>query len=84
MSNQATCCRRVVARDTIVYMRQRDVAEAENLLNRVLNEVATGSLTADGPAGTAVAHRLEGALLALQATVGQQVPSQPRSNGAGR
>ena len=54
--------------DTVAVMRRRDAKEAEQLLVRVLEAIERGDLAADGPAATAVAHRLEGALLALQAT----------------
>ena len=39
--------------------------EAAEVLRRVLDAVADGTLAADGPAAVAVVHRLEGALIAL-------------------
>ena len=40
--------------------------EAADLIERLLNLVEGGDLAADGPAGAALARRLEGALLALR------------------
>lgn len=48
-------------------MRKKDAVDAERLLSRVLDAIERGDLSADGPAATAVARRLEGALLALRA-----------------
>ncbi len=44
-----------------------DAREAQRLLGQVLAAVQRGELGADGPAATALVHRLQGALLALQA-----------------
>lgn len=65
-------------------MKKRDAEEAQALLGRVLDAVHTGYLAADGPAATAVAHRLEGALLALRAAGGAPSQGQPGSRDAGR
>lgn len=62
-------------------MRQRDVNEAERLLRRVLDAVGRGDLSADGPAATAVARRLEGAVLALSA-FGGSAPAGREGGGA--
>ena len=42
------------------------VRESFGLLARLLDSVASGDLTADGPAGKAMVQHLEGALIALQ------------------
>jgi len=43
--------------------------EAAKLLVRIMTAIDEGELTADGPAATVVAHRLEGALLALESSI---------------
>jgi hypothetical protein len=63
-------------------MRERDQAEAATLLRQILALVAAGELTADGPAGAAVAHRLEGAVLALD-SLRTAVISSSDSDAAG-
>lgn len=64
-------------------MRHQDRREAELLLSGVLDAVQRGDLAADGPAATSVAHRLEGALLALRASSGQG-PGKQGGLDAGR
>ena len=48
-------------------VQSAEVGEAQRLLGQVLAAVERGELGADGPAATALVHRLQGALLALQA-----------------
>ena len=48
-------------------MRERDRAEAAELMRRILALVDSGELSADGPAGSGLVRRLEGALLAVEA-----------------
>ncbi len=64
-------------------MRKQDAEDAERLLSRVLDAVERGDLSADGPAATAVARRLEGALLALRAMAGRTPGRQDRGSGHG-
>jgi hypothetical protein len=59
-------------------MRQRDRAEAAELLRRVLALVESGGLAADGPAGAGLVRRLEGALLAVEAMSVAEKPGLPR------
>jgi hypothetical protein len=60
-------------------MKRKEATEAERLLTAVLQSIHEGDLLADGPAAAAVAHRLEGALLALRASGG----SSPHVRRAG-
>ena len=48
-------------------MTRAERQEASDLLHRILDAVDDGDLSADGSAAVAVARRLEGALLALEA-----------------
>lgn len=57
-------------------MNRADQREAARLLHAVLQAIERGDLAADGPAATAVAHRLEGAALALDRLLA--TPSRPR------
>lgn len=65
----------------MAVMRRRDAKEAEQLLARVLAAIERGDFAADGPAATAVAHRLEGALLALRSSSAVKGPSAPVKGG---
>jgi hypothetical protein len=51
-------------------MRERDRAEAAELLRRVLALADAGDLSADGSAGAAMVRRLEGALISVNAQPG--------------
>jgi len=58
--------------------------KALDLIQRLLDLVDDGHLASDGPAGVALAQRLEGAMLALRAmngTVTPPVESAPREPG---
>jgi hypothetical protein len=61
------------------HSQQREAADA---LRRLLVAVERGELTVGGPAATAMARRLEGALLALEAITGdpELTPSRAVSN----
>ena len=48
-------------------MSKADRGEAAAQLRRVLDAVESGELSADGPVGSALVRRLEGAVLALDA-----------------
>jgi len=50
-----------------VSMSKADRGEAAAQLRRVLDAVESGELSADGPVGSALVRRLEGAVLALDA-----------------
>jgi hypothetical protein len=52
---------------TVGRVQYVEVGEAQRLLGQVLAAVERGELGADGPAAAALVHRLQGALLALQA-----------------
>jgi hypothetical protein len=50
-----------------VSLSKADRGEAAAQLRRVLDAVESGDLSADGPVGSALVRRLEGAVLALDA-----------------
>jgi hypothetical protein len=60
------------------HVDHRERCEAADLLRRLLDAVERGDLVSDGPAAVAVAHRLEGAVLALE------VQDQQGRQGEGR
>jgi hypothetical protein len=55
-------------RDTVGPVNARDRREAVRLLERLLDEVDAGHLSADGAIDLALVRRMEGAVLALRAT----------------
>jgi hypothetical protein len=57
--------------------------KAEDLIRRLLDLVDDGYLAADRSAATALARRLEGALLALRAMDGPTVPQRSRPGTSG-
>jgi hypothetical protein len=63
-------------------MRERDRAEAAELLRRVLALVESGELSADGPAGAGLVRRLEGALIAVEAMSVAEKSALPPGRGA--
>jgi hypothetical protein len=53
-----------------VALTRAEQRETIDLIQRLLDLVDDGNLAADGPAGVALARRLEGAMLALKAIGG--------------
>jgi hypothetical protein len=70
-----------------VALTKAERQKADDLIQRLLDLVDDGHLAADGPAGVALARRLEGAVLALRAMeviaseIGQSPPETIRSAG---
>lgn len=62
----------------VTRAQQREVA---GLVERLLQLVSEGSVSADGPVGAALVRRLEGVLIGLRALTGH-VPDQTQSSSS--